>query len=246
MRTSALAALLLPALMAGCLGGDEPVAVPMGQIDGAVVDQLLRPFANQTVYLSQLGRTDQTSPLGGFTFRDVPVGSYTLLAGREGTQGAAVGITVEADRISKVILQLLPTPVAEPHMAIFPSHSASEDITSWGAQCTSCSWTVVLEGQEPPAEAVFEFHWEGSALGEQGDDRMKFVVLDDKGDLLYNRVADSSPFTATIDGADIPDDAKELRVRAYWGSGFTPRVNFRMESFVTFYYGTTSSEMFSS
>ncbi len=244
MRTSALAALLLPALMAGCLGGSDPVPVPMGQIDGAVVDQLLRPFGNQTVYLSQLGRTDQTSPLGGFTFRDVPVGSYTLLAAHEGTQGAAVGITVEADRVSKVILQLLPTPVKDPHMAIFPSHSARENLTSWGAQCMDCSWTVVL-GEEPPAEAVFEFRWEESALGEQGDDRMKFVVVDDKGDLLYNRVADSSPFTATIDGADIPDDARELRVRAYWGSGFTPRANFRMESFVTFYYGATRSEMFS-
>lgn len=246
MKTSALVALLLPALMAGCLGGEEPVPVPMGQIDGAVVDQMLRPFANQTVYLSQLGRTDQTSPLGGFTFRDVPVGSYTLLAARDGTQGVAVGIAVEAGRVSKVILQLLPTPVAEPHMAIFPSHSASEDFTSWGAECLSCSWTVPLDGLERPAEAVFEFHWEASALGEQGDDRMRFRIMDDRGDLLYSRMADRSPFTATVDGADIPADAKELRVSAYWGPGFTPRANFQMDSFVTFYYGATSSEMFSS
>lgn len=245
MRTSALTALLLPALMAGCLGGEDAVPVPMGQIDGAVVDELLRPFGNQTVYLSQLGRTDQTSPLGGFTFRNVPVGSYTLLAAHEGTLGAAVGITVEADRISKVILQLLPTPVQDPHMTIFPPHSASEDITSWGAQCMSCSWTIALEGAERPAEVVFEFHWESSALGEQGDDRMKFVVMDDKGDLLYNRVADRSPFTATIDGADIPTDAHELVVKAYWGPGFTPRTNFRLESFVTMYYGATSDELFS-
>lgn len=246
MRTSALTALLLPALMAGCLGGEDPVVVLVGQIDGAVVDELLRPFANQTVYLTQLGRTDQTSPLGGFTFRDVPVGSYTLLAAHDGTQGAAVGITVEADRISKVILQLLPNPVREPHMSISPPHSAFENMSSWGAQCMSCSWTIALDGPERPAEAVFEFHWESSALGEQGDDRMKFVVMDDKGDLLYNRVADRSPFTATIDGADIPEDAGELRVRAYWGSGFTPRANFRLESYVTMYYGATSGELFSS
>lgn len=245
MRTSALAALLLPALLAGCLGGEAPAAVPMGQIDGAVVDHLLRPFANQTVYLDQLGRSDQTSPLGGFTFRNVPVGSYTLLAAHEGTQGSAAVVEVEADRITKVILQLMPTPVREPHVAIFPPHSGFEDLASSGQECKSCAWTVAVEGEERPAEIVFEWRWDGSALGDNGDDGMRFQVMDDKGDLLFRRSAADSPFRATIDGADIPTDVGELRVQAWFGPAFTPRANFVLESYVTFYYGATSAELFS-
>ena len=225
------------------MGGEAP-QVPSGQIDGAVVDQLLHPFADQTVYLSQLGRTDQTSQLGGFTFRNVPVGTYTLLATHEGTQGAAAVVEVRADRITKVILQLLPMPVREPHMAIFPSHSSFEDRALYSAECKSCAWTVPLEGAERPAEVVFEWHWETNAIGEHGDDTIRFQVLDEKGDLLYRRDAEASPSKATIDGADIPADARELRVQAWFGPAFTPRANFRLESFVTVYYGATSDELF--
>jgi hypothetical protein len=245
MRTSALAALLLPALLAGCLGGEGPLSVPTGQIDGAVVDHLLHPFANQTVYLSQLQRTDQTSPLGGFTFRDVPVGSYTLLTAHAGTQGAAALVEVEAGKVSKVILQLMPTPVRDPHMAIFPSRSGFEDLASYSQECKSCARIVELAGDERPAEVVFEWHWESSALGENGNDGMTFEVTDDQGDLLYRRDASASPFTATIDGADIPLAARELRVQAWFGPSFVPRANFHFDSYVTAYYGATSDEIFS-
>ncbi|HUR26306.1 MAG TPA: carboxypeptidase-like regulatory domain-containing protein [Candidatus Thermoplasmatota archaeon] len=245
MRTSALAALLLPALLAGCLGGDAPSPVPTGQIDGAVVDHLLHPFSNQTVYLSPLGRNDQTSRLGGFTFRSVPVGTYTVLTAHEGTQGAAAVVEVQEGLVTKVILQLLPTPVRDPHMAIFPSHSSIEDKALYGQECQSCAWVVPLEGDERPAEVVFEWHWETSALAEHGDDTLRFQVLDDQGDLLYRRDAPGSPFTAAIDGHDIPSDARELRVQVWFGSGFVPRANFRLESYVTVYYGATSEELFS-
>ncbi|HUR24659.1 MAG TPA: carboxypeptidase regulatory-like domain-containing protein [Candidatus Thermoplasmatota archaeon] len=245
MRTSALAALLLPALLAGCLAEGPAEPVPTGQIDGAVVDHLLHPYADQTVYLSQLGRSDQTSALGGFTFRNVPVGSYTLLAAHEGTQGAAAVVEVEADRVTKVILQLMPTPVREPHMAIFPSHSGFEDLASYSQECKSCAWTVPLEGDERPAEVVFEWRWETSALADNGDDTLRFQVVDDRGDLLYRREAGGSPFTAALDGEDIPDDARELRVQVWFGPGFVPRANFRLESYVTVYYGATSEELFS-
>jgi Carboxypeptidase regulatory-like domain len=245
MRTSALAALLLPALLAGCLGDEVGVAAPTGQIDGAVVDQVLRPFANQTVYLSQLGWTDQTSPLGGFSFRQVPVGSYTLLAAHDGTQGTAVVVTVEADRVTKVILQLLPTPVNEPHMAIFPSHTASENVTEWSAECKSCAQTVALNAPERPAEVVIQFQWESSLLGENGNDVMDFEVRDDLGNLVRSHRAMTSPTTVTLDGADILPDAEELRILAKFGPAFTPRANFRLDSYVTVYYGATSSEIFS-
>lgn len=247
MRTSALAALLLPAVLAGCLGEDAPAA-PTGQIDGAVVDHLLHPFADQTVYLSQLGRTDQTSPLGGFTFRDVPAGTYTLLTAHDGTQGAAAVVQVEPDRVTKVILQLMPTPVREPHMSILPSRTSHEDRALWGSQeCVSCAQTIPFEEvDERPAEVVMEFHWDSSMLGEEGDDAMRFQVIDDKGDLLYRGTTDDSPATLRIDGADIPLDARELRIQAWFGPGFTPRANFQLDSAVTFFYGATSKELFGS
>jgi hypothetical protein len=243
MRTSALAALLLPALLAGCLGGEDADAVPTGQIDGAVVDHTLHPFANQTVYLTQLGLTDQTSRLGGFTFRNVPVGSYTLLAAHEGTQGTAVVVEVAADRVTKVILQLLPTPVRDPHIAFLPPHSGFEDVAIYGAECGSCAWTIPLEAGERPAEVALEWHWEDSGAG--GDD-LRFQVMDDQGDLLRRHEVDGSPATVTIDGADIPADARELRVQVWFGSSFLPRPNFHLESYATFYYGATSDELFSS
>lgn len=246
MRTPALAAFLLPALLAGLAGclEDGPPPPPTGQIDGAVVDQLLRPFSNQTVHLAQLQRTDQTSALGGFTFRDVPAGSYTLLAARGGTEGAVASVTVHAGQVTKVILQLLPTPVRDPHMAIFPPHSSFEDVASYGQECRSCAWTLSLDGAERPAEVVIDWTWDASALGEQGDDGMRFQVLDDQGNLLFRRTAASSPFTASIDGADIPSSARELRVQAWFGSAFTPRHSFAMESYPTVYYGATSDELF--
>lgn len=245
MRTSALAALLLPALLAGCLGGEAPRA-PTGQIDGAVVDHLLHPFSDQAVYLSPLGLSDRTSQLGGFTFRNVPVGAYTLLTAHEGTQGAAAVVEVEEDRVSKVILQLLPTPVREPHMDILPSQRSVEEQALWSAECTSCARSVVLDGAERPAEVVLEFHWDSSLLGEHGDDAMRFQVVDDKGDLLYRGTTEDSPASVTVDGGDIPGDVRELRVQAWFGPGFTPRANFNLDSLVTIYYGATSDELFGS
>lgn len=247
MRPRSLTALLLPALLAGlagCLEGDAPAAEATGQIDGAVVDHLLRPFANETVFLNQLGRTDQTSALGGFTFRDVPVGSYTLLAAHEGTQGVAVVVDVEQDRITKVILQLMPTPQQDPRILIMPQQSGFENFTWAHLECQSCARDVRLEPGERPAEVSLQWHWDSSTLGEHGDDEMLFEVVDEKGDLLFRQEASQSPFTATIDGADIPADARQLSIRAWFGPGFTPRANFHLDSYVTVYYGATSDQMF--
>lgn len=238
--TTALLALALPALLAGCLGGAQPAPLPTGQIDGAVVDQLLRPFANQTVYLSPLGWTDQTSPLGGFTFRDVPVGSYTLLTAREGTLGAGAAVTVDEGRITKVILQLMPVHKKDPSMAIFPPHAGYQDLAFAGSECASCSWTVPLDG-ERPAEAVLEAHWDA---GQLGHDAIRFRIRDDRGHTLADRVATTTPFAMSVDGADIPAEASALQVTASFEQDFLARPQFRMDSFMTFYYGATREQMF--
>ena len=239
---AALLVLALPALLAGCLAGAPPPAVPSGQIDGAVVDQLLRPFSNQTVYLSTLGWRDQTSPLGGFTFRHVPVGSYTLLTAREGTLGAGAVVTVEEDRITKTILQLMPVRPKDPSMAIFPSHAGYQDLAFAGTECVSCSWSVPLDG-ERPAEAVLEAHWDP---GQLGHDAIRFRISDDRGHTLSDGVASEPPYLASVDGADIAADATELHVTATFGQDFLPRPQFRMDSTMTLYYGATRDQLFGS
>lgn len=240
MGKTAVLLLALPALLAGCLAGSAPPPEPTGQIDGAVVDQLLRPFSNQTVYLSPLGWRDSTSALGGFTFRHVPVGSYTLLTSREGTLGAGAVVTVEENRITKTILQLMPVHQKDPSMAIFPSHASYQDLAFANTECASCSWSVPLDG-ERPAEAVLEAHWESGTLGH---DAIRFRVTDDRGHTLSDAVASEPPYTASIDGADIPADATALHVTATFGQDFLPRPQFRMDSTMTLYYGATREQLF--
>jgi hypothetical protein len=240
MGKSLLLVLALPALLAGCLAGEPAPPVPTGQIDGAVVDQLLGPFANQTVYLSPLGWRDQTSDLGGFTFRNVPVGSYTVLAAREGTLGAGAIVDVEEGRVTKTILQLLPKHGDDPYFEVFPSATGYEDLAFAGAECEACTWVVPLEGQRP-AEAVLEAHWDPDALGH---DAIRFRVRDDRGHTLSDRVAHAPEFTASIDGADIPADAGALIVTASFDQDFLARPQFRMDSTMTLYYGATREQLF--
>jgi hypothetical protein len=230
----------LPALLAGCVGDEQAPRVPTGQIDGAVVDELLRPFANQSVYLSQLGWRDSTSRLGGFTFRDVPVGTYTLLVARPGTHGAGAVVDVQQDRITRVILQLLPIPREMPSIDVLPHRSYSE-LAFPGEECIECQWTIALDDGHPE-EVVFEAHWDSTLLGRDG---IRFEVLDDRGDVLYlSPVASPSPVVLSIHGDDIPHEARSLFVRAFYGDEFTPRARFQMDAVLTLYYGATKAELF--
>jgi hypothetical protein len=240
MVKAALLALALPALLAGCLAG-APSHGPTGQIDGAVVDHLLRPYSNQTVYLSPLGWTDATSPLGGFTFRAVPVGTYLLMAAHDGTQGAAASVTVEEGRVSKVILQLLPIPSRDPRIVLVPPHVGFEDTASAGGACGSCTWVVPLDAGERPAQVVLKAQWDADLLGRDG---LRFQVTDDAGDRLLSTTPEHPMYTGTIDGADIPAEARELRVHVQYGPDFTPRANFRLQTFMTLYYGATHDQIF--
>ena len=241
MEKAALLALVLPAAFAGCLGGEPAPPVPTGQIDGAVVDQLLRPFGGQTVYLSELGLQDSTSPLGGFTFREVPLGSYTLLVTREGTRGAVAFVEVEQDKVTKVILQLMPLPEDVPFMSMIPHESIQPGVAFPGTACEGCKWVAHLD-QGAPEEVVFEAQWAGTP---GGHDAMRFEVSDDQGHVLYQSPVESNgPVSISIAGDDIPDSARSLTMQASFGSQFTPRLEFQMLSVVTLYYGATKAELF--
>jgi hypothetical protein len=213
----------------------------MGQIDGAVVDPLLHPYANQTVTLVQLGRTDQTSAFGGFTFRDVPIGFYTVTTEAPGALPATHVVDVQADKITRVILQLMPIPVEAPYFELFSFQSTAE-ASEAGAECQACAWSVPLD-EARPAEVTLEAAWAaGPPLGERYD-RLDVKVTDDRGFPLYSDQDLASPFIISILGSDIRPDVTELRVQVTYGRDFLPRTAFEMHSVMTLYHGATKEQM---
>lgn len=240
---AALALLLVPALLAGCLAGEPRAAVvPMGQIDGAVVDPLLHPFANQTVTLVQLGRTDQTSALGGFTFRDVPLGFYTLITEAPGALPAMHVVDVQEGKITRVILQLMPIPVEAPYFELFAFQSTAEPPEP-GAVCQACEWAVDLDSARP-AEVTLQASWATGPIGNgYGYDLLDITVLDDRGFPLFKGTDMASPAAISILGSDIHPEATELRVHVTYGDKFLPRTGFEMNSVMTLYHGATKDEM---
>lgn len=234
--------LLVPALLAGCLaGGHAPAPAPTGQVDGAVVDHLLNPYANQTVTLVQLQRTDQTSPLGGFTFRDVPVGFYTVTTSLDGVTDTQV-VDVEAGKVTRVILQLVPPHKPAPYFQAFAFDSPGERPEA-GSPCSSCTWSVALD-ERRPAEVTLDAAWAPGPLGEDND-VLSIRVVDDRGFTLYDATDQPSPVAISIAGADIHPEARGLRVEVAFGPRFMPNAQeFTMRSVMTLYHGATKAEMY--
>ena len=242
-----LALLAIPVLLAGCFtegpgGGGAPE--PAGQIDGAVVDQLLTPFANQTVTLVQLGLTDTTSPLGGFTFRGVPPGLYTLTTSLEGYRSDTQVVQVEAGKVSRVILQMsrlaLPLPYFEAH-----GFTAFDKGATAGEVCSECEWAVPL-GADRPAEVTLEATWDHGLLVGEENDLLDVLVTDGRGFTLYEGRDLASPLSLSIPGEDIHPEATELRVEVAYGHQFLPAAQeFRMDSLMTLFHGATKEQLFS-
>lgn len=250
MLKASLALLALPALLAGCFTGTPaPQAVATGQIDGAVVDHLLHPFSDQEVRLLQLDRTDRTSLLGGFTFREVPPGFYTVTTTLPNGATASQVVDVEAGKVTRVILQLLPAHEALPW---FQSHvfKSTGERPERDQVCESCAWTLPL-GAERPEEVTFEAFWATSPASAVvgGADHLHIQITDDLGfPLLTDKDAAmtaGAAYIASIDGADLHPDAKELRVEVRFGKEFLPSAQeFKMTSVLTEYFGGTRAEQF--
>lgn len=230
---------LLAGLLAGCTAGAERgVGAATGQIDGAVVDRTLHPFGGLKVHLSPLDREDTTSPLGGFTFRNLPAGSYTVIASSPGTLGAGAIVNVEPGKVSRVILQLLPVPTVLPYIETL-GHRSNAQFAFPGDECGECSWTIPLE--KHPDELVLQARWnsipegQGTVIMQVYDDRGRFVTA----------VQDNSLLWTAVSGEDIETDASSLTVSITFGNDFTPRYGFQMQSSATLYYGATRAELFS-
>lgn len=241
MLKGALLLLALTALLAGCLAGEPAAPVPTGQIDGAVVDHLLRPYAAQEVRLLQLDRTDSTSPLGGFTFRQVPVGLYTVTTSSGGVSATQL-VDVTEGKISRVILQLVVPEPPGPYADNLAFTSKAQMATP-GDVCDACAWDQPLEGSELPVQIVLEAEWPGLAAVAGERDLLDIVVADQDGFPLYRDLV-ASPLNITLDGADLPPGTTALKVRATFGPEFTPQPAFQMDAVLRFYYGATREQLF--
>ncbi|MCA1819862.1 MAG: carboxypeptidase-like regulatory domain-containing protein [Halobacteriales archaeon] len=224
----ALAALLL----AGCTAAVVPShAAPTGRIDGAVVDGYLSPYPYQNVTLVDLGLVDQTSRLGGFTFRDVPSGTYMLVAQREGTDGDAKVVEVRAGQVTRVILQMLPRLEPLPSIESHRFTNIRTELAQPGTECAECTRTAFV--LQEPKELVVQAIWDGLPGGGLAGDSTLTVTLTDRDGEVFGSATGTSPLE--LDLRDALPSKQKVEIHVEFGPDFTPRP-FQMSSMLTLYY----------
>jgi hypothetical protein len=228
----ALAALTL---LSGCATPMGVQPEPTGQIDGAVVDPLLSPFRHLSVRLVELGREDITSDLGGFTFRNVPVGVWTLQAEAHGTKGATATIVVNKDETTPIILQLFPVD-PPPGVMKQAGKTGADEMALPNTECPGCEWVILLS--EHPEEVVFEFTWEDVA-GRSSPIHATVHTVDGTNVL---DLTGTSPLRGSVVGDRLGATEPSLRVSVSFGPDFIPQTDFRVEELADFYYGATRAQ----
>lgn len=213
-------------LLAGCTQPPAP-AVLNGRIDGAVVDAFLNPYPFQNVTLPALHLVDQTSRLGGFTFRDVPPGSYTLVSHFPGADGDVKVVEVRPGQITRVILQLIKRNDPLPFVTNLKDHGR-QDLAQPGTECTGCAWQTYL--LQTPAEVVVRATWAAAPIG---DDQLTLELHDATGKVLASK-SGPTPIELSVPGEQLGNTDK-LGVTVRFGAGFTPRP-FDMDSYLDLYY----------
>jgi hypothetical protein len=215
-------------VLSGCITvAPAPARPATGQIDGAVVDGYLNPYPYQNVTLANLHWVDQTSRLGGFTFRNVPPGTYTLVSQKPGTDGDVKVVEVSPGKTTRVILQMLPHHDPIPFVSIL-KNNAHTDLALPGSDCPDCAWgTFVLE---KPKEIVLKAAWDAAPAG---GNTLTLRLLADDGQELGS-VTGASPLELAVKGDDLPAGQK-VKVNVHFGGDFLPRP-VQMQSLLSLYY----------
>ncbi len=245
MRRAAtfMASLIAAMALSGCTAPEDAAPVlPTGRIDGAVLGPLLSPYGNHTVRLVELDRTDTTSDLGGFTFRNVPPGKYNLTAGDDTTHPLRREITVYSD-ITRVILQLRPLHIPFPHVAYLQRHGGT-DLAMPGEACDACGWSTALH--ETADAVVVEASWDSPSAGDLTLGGTLLVEVLDQAGQLVAELEGHSPLWAYLPGRTLPSDLTDLHLRVSFGSDFVPQRDFEMDSFLTIYHDLTPEDLSSS
>src|ERR1043166_3979851 len=88
-----------------------------GDVKGAVLDPKERPIVGAKVTLlaasSSWSKTTQTSSVGDFAFRAVPIGEYRVTGESGGFSTSTLGLTVLSDRTTVINLQLKIAPLSQ-------------------------------------------------------------------------------------------------------------------------------------
>jgi hypothetical protein len=225
---AAVALLAVAGVLAGCA---DPVLPPqpVGRIDGAVLDEVMTPYANLTVHLLNLDRTDTTSAGGGFTFREVPPGTYTLAAQAPGTSADVEVVEVRAGEVTRIILQPLRQPSPEPFVTSLKSRAAT-DLALPDSECTSCAWSSYVA--ERPHEMAVRAAW-GQLGGRQ--DELTLSVVGPAGNVIASATG-TSPLDLLVPGDRLVEGSARYGYQVRFPAGFTPQP-FEMEMLVHLYYG---------
>ncbi|HET6397940.1 MAG TPA: carboxypeptidase-like regulatory domain-containing protein, partial [Candidatus Thermoplasmatota archaeon] len=215
------AALAIAVLVAGCSQG-LPTPPEPGRIDGAVLDSLLQPLGSTTVTLVELGRTDVTNRLGGFTFQGVPPGNHTLHVPEHGTTQR---IHVTAGATVRTILQLPPPVTVPPKVESFDQHVQTQ--LAMPGECSTCTWSQRLN---PDADIVaLEGTWFARGLS-RTDAHVTVELWDGETLLGALEVPGTGVLTVTtLPGRLLPDDG-EVEVRVRFPDGFVPEAQFSMDT----------------
>lgn len=247
MRQLIVTGLLLAVALSGCIGGGpEPMPIgPVGRIDGAAVDHILRPYANAEVRLVELERTTLTTALGGFTFMAVPVGIHTveIVIDKVGIDRELV--TVEEGEATKVILQIYNFPPPKPYVAKLV-HQARVQLAQPDSLCEPCHWSARVH-ETPPVLAVVRAVWDPT-LAPGVETHIRVEATDDHGNALLVPLTreDERPGpsgTVVLEGY-IPGDrltsGERINVDVVFDErNEMPHVDFQLEAFMDLHYGLT-------
>lgn len=128
-RSWLLAALLLAAPMAGCLGfggedtSDEDVDMKnraqvtedTGGIQGVVTDPAIQPIEGATITIQELSQSTETADDGSFAFSELPPGTYTLKLEAEGFLSTERDVDVTANEVQTTDIVLTNRPSLTPY-----------------------------------------------------------------------------------------------------------------------------------
>lgn len=253
MRALLCTAFLLASL-AGCVSEEPaPELGPVGQIDGAVLNHVLIPYANVTVELADTGATTRTTELGGFSFFDVPVGFHTVKVVLPDGGSDRQVVAVEEGEIVKLILQVVPPPSDDPHDTIL-SNTKIIQLAEPGQRCTECDWeTQLRRGDNParPDKVDIVIAWDGRHPVGMFETHLDIEVRD-QDDRIVMGPFDADDVTLedglyvvrdSLLGTELPQTSTSLTMRfSFSDQNELTHPDFRMERHITLHFGDVPHE----
>ncbi len=236
-RLALLAAVaLMGTLLAGCSGGEEtfdevvlggatasgnqtaPSTLPQegggvaGHLAGVVVDEGIHPIEGALVRLPYIDLQDFADRNGGFSFTDLPIGSYLVKASAAGYDSAEALVEIKENEFTRVKFVLHAQPPAKPHVTVEPFTGFSAASIPFLAVCDSrCD--VPLRPDKPNLHAlVVDLKMDHGSL--TGDDSFEWDLYDANGTFLRSGSA-SSPGQVRFKGSDVQNWSTPLTMRVW-------------------------------